>query len=96
MTNITLYQNDFGHVINFTISGNGQTTTGATLTRADVTKPDGTSTTWAAIVYDVNTLTYQTLAGDLASVGTYVVKPYMTKAATPAGMHGAPLYILVQ
>lgn len=69
----------------------GQDLSEATLTRFNVTKPDGTSTTWAATPSDTQ-LSYTTDDDDLDQSGVYLVGAYVEWGA--ASKHPGDLCIL--
>lgn len=57
----------------------GENITGATNIVLNVTKPDGTTTTWdGATVYNENYIKYTTTSGDLNIAGLYKIQPTFT------------------
>ena len=69
------YPGQIGYAIKFNISAYGKTTTGATTTVVYAERPDGSTVTWNASIYDVDNLQYITQAGDLISTpGIYKVQ----------------------
>jgi hypothetical protein len=80
MTTTKTYLNAIGEEIRLNITDPATgvpTTAGATVTSYKVIRPDGTTTTWNALVYDSNNLTYLTQEGDLSMVGRYKIQAYM-------------------
>ena len=87
---MTIYKNQGGVVVTL---ATGQDLTGATKMEFHVTRPDGTTTTWAATESGVSgSLTYTTAAEDLTQAGIYLVVAYVEWGATP-GYPGDP-YVL--
>jgi hypothetical protein len=70
MTN-KIYQNDTGLKISVPV---GVSTSGASVTTLEVTKPDCTIVTWLADKKDDTTLSYVTAVGDLDQAGNYLIQ----------------------
>lgn len=70
MTN-KIYENDTGLKINVPV---GVSMAGASVTKLEITKPDGTIVTWLADKKDDTTLTYVTATGDLDQAGNYLIQ----------------------
>lgn len=52
--------------------------TGASTYTMNITKPDGTTTTWTAALGATTTqITYTVEAGDVADAGYYLIQPYI-------------------
>jgi len=70
-----IYVNEIGLTI---ILDAGQDITGATGITIEVQKPDGTTASWSAEVYDSQYVKYVTVEDDLDQVGTYKLQIELT------------------